>query len=166
MLSPGFFLYPIMNSGIIGRKEILLLSIFFSLIFFDKKIHKNLQFPIFLISIIILCLSHSAFIFYMPYFFVSYILIKFNTEQQLKMFELIIFIFTIFILTFLIYYFQGSKLHVIKICESVKDFATAGCGTSDQISWIANTVQDYFFEKKDRIYKYLLIYLSEYLFRN
>jgi len=158
MLSPGFFLYPIMNSEVTGRKEILLLSIFFSLIFFDKKIHKNLLFPIFLISIITLCLSHSAFVFFMPYFLIAYVLIKFNTEQKLKIFEFIIFVFTIFVLVFLIYNFQGTQLHVVKICESVKNFTTAGCGTSDQISWIANSVQDYFFEKKERIYKYLLIY--------
>ena len=158
MLSPGFFLYPIMNSEVTGRKEILLLSIFFSLIFFDKKIHKNLLFPIFLISIIILCLSHSAFVFFMPYFLIAYVLIKSNTEQKLKIFEFIIFVFTIFILVFLIYNFQGTQLHVVKICESVKNFTTAGCGTADQISWIANSVQDYFSEKKERIYKYLLIY--------
>ena len=36
-LSPAFFIYPIMNSEVVGRKDILLLALISSFVFIDKK---------------------------------------------------------------------------------------------------------------------------------
>ena len=41
-LSPGFFIYPIMNSGVIGRKDILFIFFLFFLFFLRKKFLINL----------------------------------------------------------------------------------------------------------------------------
>ena len=38
-LSPGFFIYPIMNSEVIGRKEILFIFFIAFFVFFEKKIN-------------------------------------------------------------------------------------------------------------------------------
>ena len=40
-LSPGFFIYPLMNSEVIGRKDILLFSIIGLLTFYFEKINRN-----------------------------------------------------------------------------------------------------------------------------
>ena len=66
-LSPGFFIYPIMNSGIIGRKDILLIFCVIFFVYFEKKISNKYIFLSFLIALIILCFSHSGFVFYSQY---------------------------------------------------------------------------------------------------
>ena len=39
-LSPGFFLYPLMNSEVTGRKDILMILSVAALVFLEKKIYK------------------------------------------------------------------------------------------------------------------------------
>ena len=40
-LSPGFFLYPLMNSEIVGRKDILMISVVGFFCFFGNRFKKN-----------------------------------------------------------------------------------------------------------------------------
>ena len=76
ILSPGFFLYPIMNSEVIGRKDILLIATISYLIFLFDKIKINFQLPVILISIVTLSLTHTGFLFYAPYLICLYFYLK------------------------------------------------------------------------------------------
>jgi hypothetical protein len=160
LFSPGFFLYPIMNSEVIGRKEILFLSIFSSLIFLEKKIRQNYILPLFLIIVAILSLSHSAFIFYAPFFLVLYILIKKNRNLNINPWEIFIISLSFFLLVFLIYISNGSQMHIEKICLSVREFVSNNCGLTDQISWLESSIDNYINAKSsdDLLKRYFLIY--------
>ena len=76
ILSPGFFLYPMMNSEVIGRKDILLITTISYLIFLFDKIKISYQLPVILISIVTLSLTHTGFLFYAPYLICLYFLSK------------------------------------------------------------------------------------------
>jgi hypothetical protein len=160
LFSPGFFLYPIMNTEVIGRKEILFLCIFSSLIFLEKKINQNIILPLFIVAITILSLSHSAFIFYAPFFCVLFILIKKNRNLEISPIEIFIISSSFFLLVFLIYISNGSEMHIEKICTSVKEFVSKNCGLTDQISWLNSSIDNYINAKSgDNILKnYLTIY--------
>jgi len=160
LFSPGFFLYPIMNSEVIGRKEILFLSIFSSLIFLEKKISQNLILPLFLIIVAILSLSHSAFIFYAPFFLALFILIKRNRNLDIYLWEICMILLSFFLLVFLIYIFNGSQMHIEKICLSVSKFVSNNCGLTDQISWLDSSIDNYINAKsRINVYRnYFLIY--------
>mgnify|MGYP001258665101 FL=1 len=135
-LSPGFFIYPIMNSEVIGRKEILFIFFIAFFVFFEKKINNKYLFSSLIISIIILCLSHSGFIFYSPYLIFLYILIKHNRSLKIKKLEIFSILLTILFLVIFIQYFSGSEIIIEQICLSVKEFASENCGKTDQIAWL------------------------------
>jgi len=151
-----------MNSEVIGRKEILFISLFSSLIFLEKKIIQKLLLPIFVIFIIILGLSHSGFIFYIPYFLALYILVKTTRNLNFNFIDFLTFIIITIFLIFLIYFFEGSQLHIDRICESVTEFVSKDCGIRDQISWLNNNIDIYLSEKflDDNLLKnYLFVYI-------
>ena len=77
-LSPGFFLYSIMNSEIIGRKDILMIFVMSFFIFLEKKFNSKNLLILLILAITITCLSHSGFIFYTPYLLILFVLIKLN----------------------------------------------------------------------------------------
>ena len=135
-LSPGFFIYPIMNSEVIGRKEILFIFFIAFFVFFEKKINNKYLFSSLIISIIILCLSHSGFIFYSPYLIFLYILIKHNRSLKIKKLEIFSILLTILFLVIFIQYFSGSEIIIEQICLSVKEFASENCGKIGQIAWL------------------------------
>ena len=135
-LSPGFFIYPIMNSEVIGRKEILFIFFIAFFVFFEKKINNKYLFSSLIISIIILCLSHAGFIFYSPYLIFLYILIKHNRNLKIKKLEIFSILLTILFLAISIQYFSGSEIIIEQICLSVKEFVSENCGKTDQIAWL------------------------------
>ena len=141
-LSPGFFIYPIMNSGVIGRKDILFIFCIAFFVFFEKKINNKYLFSSLIVSIIILCLSHAIFIFYSPYLIFLYILIKYNRNLKVKKLEFFLILITILILAFSIQHFSGSEFIIKEICLSAKEFVTKNCGITGQIFWL-NTTLDY-----------------------
>lgn len=135
-LSPGFFIYPIMNSEVIGRKDILLIFCIAFFVFFEKKINNKYLFLSLIVAISVLCFSHASFIFYSPYLIFLYILIKQNRRLKIKRLEIFSLIFTILITAISIQYFGGSEIIVKKICASVKEFANKSCGIDDQLLWL------------------------------
>ena len=162
-LSPGLFIYPIMNSGIIGRKEIFLLTLIGSFVFFEKKINLKYHLIILILTLILLSLSHSAFIFYMPYFIFLYILIKNNRGLKIKFNEIFIIAITLIFLIFFINFFNGSEIGIKKICESVKEFSSENCGKSGQIFLLNLTAQGYLVEKlnigENFLRNYFIVYI-------
>ena len=75
-LSPGFFLYPIMNSEVIGRKEILLFVILGSFVFLEKYLKDKYLLLITLISILVISLTHTGLLFYSQYLVFLYFVIS------------------------------------------------------------------------------------------
>ena len=164
-LSPGFFIYPIMNSGIIGRKDILLIFCVIFFVYFEKKISNKYIFLSFLIALIILCFSHSGFVFYSQYLFFLFILIKHNRSLRINKVEFFSFWFLVFLIMLLINYIGGDQSTVENICLSVKEFASQECGKSDQIMHLndANTgIYQRLYEKINLGPKYLLNYFIIY----
>ena len=135
-LSPGFFIYPIMNSGVIGRKDILFIFCIAFFVFFEKKINNKYLFPSLIVAILILCFSHASFIFYSPYLIFLYFLIKQNRNLKIKKLEIFSIILTILITAISLQYFSGSEIITKQICLSVKEFANKSCGIDDQLFWL------------------------------
>ena len=91
-LSPGFFLYPIMNSEVIGRKDILFLLVIAFFVFFEKRFGNTSLFVLLILLVFFLSLSHTIFLFYVPYLFFLFFLIKSIREVKVTLAEIIIFI--------------------------------------------------------------------------
>ena len=161
-LSPGFFLYPLMNSQIVGRKDILFIALIGSLVFLEKKLNRNLLSTYLTISIFLTSLSHSGLFFYAPYMISLYLLIFINRGYSLNIFEKSNIFFSLTIIFFIIFFNQGTSQQVIDICDSIKNFINEQCESYGQISWIGKDVKDYFFEKRDigiNLNKKLIIYI-------
>lgn len=160
-LSPGFFLYPLMNSEVTGRKDILMILSVAALVFLEKKF-TNYFLLLFVIFLIILtALSHSAFIFYMPYILILYYFIIIKRDTKNYKLNLIITISISIICLILVFNSQGNYQQVLEICSSVKDFISEQCSSYGQISWLSENVENYLVENKFFVNskKSLLIYL-------
>ena len=142
-LSPGFFLYPIMNSEIIGRKDILFILVIGFFVFFEKNLKNNIIVFFISIGIFILCLSHSAFLFYAPYLIFLFFLIKLKRKNEVKFYELFCLLLSITIIFFLIFFNQGDLNIVSNICESVKNFVSPNCETAGQLYWLGNDAKSH-----------------------
>ena len=121
-LSPGFFLYPIMNSEVIGRKDILFLLVIAFFVFFEKRLNNKNLFVVLILLVFFLSLSHSIFLFYTPYLFFLFFLIKSVRKVKITFTEIIIFSISLFIIFFLIYFNQGDELIVsenMQVCSKI-----------------------------------------------
>ena len=142
-LSPGFFLYPIMNSEVIGRKDILFLLVTAFFVFFEKRLNNRNLFVVLILLVFFLSLSHSIFLFYTPYLFFLFFLIKSVRKVKVTFTEIIIFLSSLFIIFFLIYFNQGDELIVSKICNSVKNFVNSDCEIRGQMFWLGNDAKSH-----------------------
>ncbi len=142
-LSPGFFIYPIMNSEVIGRKEILLFISLGLIVFFEKKIKDKYLILTIVLTILILSLTHSGLLFYSPYLIFLYLLIKLERLKNIKFTEIFIITFSLLIIFLLILLNQGSKIQVIEICNSIKDFIKDDCLNRGQFLWLYNPVSEH-----------------------
>ncbi len=159
-LSPGFILYPVMNSEVIGRKDILFLLIVAFFVFFEKKFSNRNLFIILILSVFFLSLSHSIFLFYTPYLFFLFFLIKSTRGKNINFYEIIIFFISLFIVFILIYLNQGNELIVSEICKSVKDFIRSDCETSGQMFWLGNNAKSHISVQEIKIDHLLIYFLS------
>ncbi len=160
-LSPGFFLYPLMNSEVTGRKDILMILSVAALVFLEKKF-TNFFLLLFVIFLIILtALSHSAFIFYIPYILILYYFIIIKRDTNNYKLNLIITISISIICLILVFNSQGNYQQVLEICSSVKDFISEQCSSYGQISWLSGNVESYLVVNKFFVNskKSILIYL-------
>ena len=157
-LSPGFFLYPIMNSEVIGRKDILFLLVTAFFVFFEKRLNNRNLFVVLILLVFFLSLSHSIFLFYAPYLFFLFFLIKSVRKTKVSFAEIIIFSISLFVIFFLIYFNQGYELIVSKICDSVQDFVTSDCETRGQMFWLGNDTKSHI-SVQEVSYRHFLIYL-------
>jgi len=165
-LSPGFFLYPMMESEIVGRKDILLLFILGFFVFFVKKINSKNLFLLLNFSIVFLTLSHSAFLFYMPYLLFLYFLIKTKKKEKIYFFEFIFTLCLLFLLLVLIAFNQGTSLIVKEICDSAKNFVSDYCTVFGQVQWLTYNIETYLSEKSTlgiNYYKYSFIYITSFI---
>ena len=157
-LSPGFFLYQIMNSEVIGRKDILFLLVIAFFVFFEKRLNNKNLFVLLILIVFFLSLSHSIFLFYTPYLFFLFFLIKSTREFKVTFAEIIIFSTSLFIIFFLIYFNQGNELIVSEICKSVKNFVTSNCEIHGQMFWLGNDAKSHISVQEIK-FDHFLIYL-------
>ncbi len=162
-LSPGFFLYPIMNSQVIGRKDILFLLVAGFIVFFEKILKKqNLLFFIIFFTFF-LGLSHSVFLFYMPYLYFLFFIIKIKRDEYLKIYETIIIVASLLIAFLLIYFNQGNQIIVLEICESVKRFMSLNCQNEGQLFWLGNDVKSHISFQNVKFNHFIIYSISIFL---
>ena len=142
-LSPGFFLYPIMNSQIIGRKEILLFVILGLSVFFEKYVKDRYLLGITLLIVLVLSLTHTGLLFYSPYLLFLFLIIKVHRNKKISFFEILIITTFLLIIFSLIYFNQGSKVQVIEICSSIKNFVKDNCINRGQFLWLYSSIAEY-----------------------
>ena len=159
-LSPGFFLYPIMNSEVIGRKDILFLLVTAFFVFFEKRLNNKNLFVVLILLVFFLSLSHSIFLFYAPYLFFLFFLIKSVRKVKVTFAEIIIFSISLFIIFFLIYFNQGDELIVSEICKSVKNFVTSDCETRGQMFWLGNDAKSHISVQEVKFHHFLIYLFS------
>ncbi len=159
--SPGFFIYPIMNSEVIGRKEILLFISLGLIVFFEKKLKDKYLILMIVLIILILSLSHSGLLFYSPYFIFLYFLINLNRNKKINSIKILVFIISLLVIFFLIYLNQGTKTQVLEICESIKNFVKEDCINRGQFLWLYSPLSEHMninLKFKTNFKNYFLIY--------
>jgi len=170
-LSPGFFLYPVMNSAVIGRKEILIFFIMGFFTFFEKFFKGKILLMLIILSLFFLSLSHSGLLFYAPYLIFLYFLIKFSRNEKVIFFELLFILISLLIIFLLILFNQqASTIQVMEICDSVKEFVNENCKNYGQFNLLKFSSSDMWSTFGAAMYykKYTLIYvislIAVYLF--
>ena len=143
-LSPGFFLYPIMNSEIVGRKEIFLFAILGLFVFFEKYVKDRYLLGITLFIILALSLTHTGLLFYSPYLLFLFFIIKVYRNKKLSFLEILIITTSLLVIFSLIYFNAGSKAQVVEICKSIKDFVKDDCINRGQFLWLYSPMTEYF----------------------
>ena len=143
-LSPGFFLYPIMNSEIVGRKEIFLFAILGLFVFFEKYVKDRYLLGITLFIILALSLTHTGLLFYSPYLLFLFFIIKVYRNTKLSFLEILIITTSLLVIFSLIYFNAGSKAQVVEICKSIKDFVKDDCINRGQFLWLYSPMTEYF----------------------
>ena len=143
-LSPGFFLYPIMNSEVIGRKEILLFVILGSFVFFEKYLKDKYLLLITLISILVISLTHTGLLFYSQYLVFLYFLISLSRNKEISFSEILIIAIYLLVLFLFLFSSESSKSQVLEICNSVKDFVKNDCVNRGQFFWLYRPMTEYF----------------------
>ena len=146
-LSPGFFLYPVMNSEIIGRKDIILVLLIGVLVFYKDIFKKNINLFLICFLITFLTLSHSGFLFYSQYIVVIYLFSEIKLNNRFLKSKICFIIILYLILGSLTHYYSGTQEQVYQICESVKIFAPKDCANTGQISWLKSNTSHYLIEK-------------------
>jgi len=167
-LSPGFFLYPVMNSEIIGRKDIILVLMVGIFVFFKDIFRKNLNYIIAILSIIFLTLSHSGFLFYSQYLIAIYFFSQIKINKKVENWKFAVYVVLILGLGILVNLFPGNETQVIKICNSVSSFSQDNCTNSGQIGWLINNMSNYLYEKIEfglfTLINQFIIYLISFCF--
>tara|TARA_A100001011_G_scaffold171054_1_gene179915 strand:- start:840 stop:2024 length:1185 start_codon:yes stop_codon:yes gene_type:complete len=143
-LSPGFFLYPIMNSEIVGRKEIFLFAILGLFVFFEKYVKDRYLLGITLFIILALSLTHTGLLFYSPYLLFLFFIIKVYRNKKFSFLEILIITTSLLVIFSLIYFNAGSKAQVVEICKSIKDFVKDDCINRGQFLWLYSPMTEYF----------------------
>ncbi len=143
-LSPGFFLYPIMNSEVIGRKEILLFVILGSFVFLEKYLKDKYLLLITLISILVISLTHTGLLFYSQYLVFLYFLISLSRNKEISFSEILVIAIYLLVLSLFLFSSESSKSQVLEICNSVKDFVKNDCVNRGQFFWLYRPMTEYF----------------------
>lgn len=165
-LSPGFFLYPLMNSEVVGRKDILMISAIGFFCFFGNRIKKNFLLITLIFFLILTSLSHTGFLFYSPYLIFIYYLIMKKKKIHISFFKKIILSITLIFMFSLILFNQGNQLQVEEICNSIKMYILENCSNQGQMVWLSGNLDNYLFQKINigyNFYKTSLIYIFSFL---
>lgn len=165
-LSPGFFLYPLMNSEVVGRKDILMISAIGFFCFFGNRIKKNFLLITLIFFLILTSLSHTGFLFYSPYLIFIYYLIMKKKNIHISFFKKIILSITLIFMFSLILFNQGNQLQVEEICNSIKMYILENCSNQGQMVWLSGNLDNYLFQKINigyNFYKTSLIYIFSFL---
>lgn len=127
VLSPLFVIFPIAEMEALGRKDILIPTLFLILSLLYQKLDINKLSTVLLFSYTIIILTHEVSIFYLPffYFFIFSKIKKFDLNNLL----LILFI-SIYFLTLIYFLTQSNftEVNIEKMCNYLIDIHNTRCG--------------------------------------
>jgi len=165
LFSPLAFFFPVFNSVASAKKEILFFLTLTLVCYFLPKINKKYYSYIFFISCSLLTLTHEGYLFYFAYLFIPFFLLL-NPRKfyEIKNFSALTFVLITF-LSLLMYNFMGTEEKIFAICNSIKEFVYATCGSYGPIH--ARNIDSYLSENwvKDLVYirSYSLYFLLGFL---
>ena len=168
LFSPLSFLYPVMEQKVSGRKDIILLFLVILLTIFLEKVKFEHQKYVIIFFVFISVFSHTGFVVFTPIFFLLFIISNFKNSLSKIFKELIIIsLFSIILLSLILFNSSIDNQSIFKICESIKSFLP-NCGQDDYIETV-NWSLKYALELNDKLWikdNYLIFYSLTFLFAN
>lgn len=138
IFSPFSFIYPVMEEKASGRKDIIYLVFLTYLCLYLKKFKFNYQKYLLIFLITITILSHTGFIFLIPFYITIFFLLNKNQKIKILLNELfIISSITILICFFIFFNKNISDEGVSLICASVSKYVRPDCVDNGYISTLS-----------------------------
>ena len=128
IFSPIFFLFSLAELEALGRKDILMFSVFLiNFIIYEKYNNPNLNYIYFLFTFPIVFLTHEIYIIYLPYLFFFFIVIEKNLNFKFFL-KISILIFYIIFFLYLINNINFSAENLNLLCKNLLEKKNEACG--------------------------------------
>lgn len=138
IFSPFSFIYPVMEEKASGRKDIIYLFFLTYLCLYLKKFKFNYQKYLIIFLIAITILSHTGFIFLVPFYITVFFLLNKNQKIKILLKELFIISFVTTLICLYIFLNKNIDDEGVKlICESVSRYVRSDCANSGYISTLS-----------------------------
>ena len=97
-----------------------------------------------LISILVISLTHTGLLFYSQYLVFLYFVISLSRNKKISFSEILIIAIYLLVLFLFLSSSESSKLQVLEICNSIKDFVKNDCVNRGQFFWLYRPMTEYF----------------------
>ena len=155
-----------MNEKASGRKDIIFLLILSYICLYLEKIKFKYQKYIIIFFSIISILTHTGFLFLIPFFLTFFLIINSRKKIKILIIELFYIVFSIALVSLLI--FKNSSINstsINLICDSLGDYVRADCSSTGYISTL-NWSLKYNLELKEKLWtpqNYNLFYFKYFV---
>ena len=165
VLSPLSFLYPVMESKVIGRKEIIFFTCFILMVQYLKKVDYRKQKYFIIFSALITSLSHSGLFLFSSYFLILFWIMNLNKSFKLILRETIFIITSLGIIFSIIIYQSSITVNISEICRSLS-LVYENCGQNYYISTLNWSLTDNLEARKiwNTVANFNLFYLLAFIF--
>lgn len=165
ILSPLSFFYPVMESKVIGRKEIIFFTCLILMVQYLKNVNYKKQKYFIILSAFISSLSHSGLFLFSSYFLILFWIINLNKPLKLILRETIFIVTSLGIIFSIIIYQSLINVNISEICRSLS-LVYENCGQNYYISTLNWSLSDNLEAKKiwNTFSNFNLFYLSAFIF--
>ena len=165
ILSPLSFFYPVMESKVVGRKEIIFFTCFILMIQYLKNVEFKRQKYFIISSALITSLSHSGLFLFSSYFLVFFWIINLKRPFKLIIKESIFIISSLSAIFGIIIYQSSIDVNISAICSSLS-LVYENCGKTYYISTLNWSLSDNLEVRKiwNTVSNFNLFYLIAFIF--